>query len=369
MSRLVVCLALAAAALLWAAPARAVYSCGGQKDDCKCGKNNPYPCCSNGGNCTWWAWEAACCNWKVALPGWGNAKQWAGNAKAHGSYDLRKTPVAGSIAVRLTGYYGHVAWVKSVSGSKITVTEQNCCTGCNYGMRTKTYSASYFDGGFIVRKGGSCACTKGATQTQSCGGCGKQTRTCGSNCQWGSWSSCSGSGACSAGKVEHQPCGNCGGRKRTCSSKCKWGGWSSCTNQGVCASGKIESQTCGNCGTRKRTCAKCKWGAWGSCGQGECTPGKTQSQSCPDGGARKRTCGTGCTWGSWSACPTGRDSGATTQDRGAAQDAAASGDLPPVGGPGAGNMAGSCAFAGDAGAWTWILTLLTLCWLRRRARS
>ena len=367
-------LALAAAALLLlgAGEAWAVYSCGGQKDDCKCGKNNPYPCCSNGGNCTWWAWEAACCNWKVALPGWGNAKQWAGNAKAHGSYDLRQTPVAGSIGVRVTGYYGHVVWVKSVSGSSVTVTEMNCCSGCNYGMRTKTYSASYFDGGFIVRKN-SCACSKGATQSQSCGNCGKQKRTCGSDCQWGSWSSCSGGGACASGKVESQPCGSCGGKKRTCSSSCSWGSWSSCNNQGACASGKVETQTCGNCGTQKRTCStKCAWGSWGSCGQGECTPGKVQSQSCAAGGTKRRTCNKGCTWGAWSSCAT--DGGATPPDRGgsagdvAMHEVGASFDLPPVGQPGAGNMEGSCDTgrgSGGAGLLA-TLSLLLLCLVRRR---
>jgi hypothetical protein len=63
--------------------ASAIYQCGDQKDDCTCGTSNPYPCCDNGGNCTWWAWEAACCNWQIALPGWGDANQWAGNATAN----------------------------------------------------------------------------------------------------------------------------------------------------------------------------------------------------------------------------------------------------------------------------------------------
>jgi hypothetical protein len=41
---------------------------------------NPYPC-DNGGNCTWWAWYMAQSNWGVNLPAWGNAKDWATNAK------------------------------------------------------------------------------------------------------------------------------------------------------------------------------------------------------------------------------------------------------------------------------------------------
>ena len=39
------------------------YQCGDQTDDCQCNANNPFPCCDNGGNCTWWAWEDACCTW------------------------------------------------------------------------------------------------------------------------------------------------------------------------------------------------------------------------------------------------------------------------------------------------------------------
>jgi hypothetical protein len=60
--------------------------CGDQIDDCPCGMPNPYPCCDNDcddpldwtdvcdGNCCWWAWDQACCNWGVGLPGWGSAK-------------------------------------------------------------------------------------------------------------------------------------------------------------------------------------------------------------------------------------------------------------------------------------------------------
>src|SRR6185437_5086027 len=92
----------AALAFLVPADALAVYQCGAQTDTCRCGAYDPYPCCSNGGNCTWWAWEAACCNWGIGLPGWGNANQWQGNARAQG-YDIRscQTPVTGAIANRV----------------------------------------------------------------------------------------------------------------------------------------------------------------------------------------------------------------------------------------------------------------------------
>ena len=361
----------ATALLLCGTEATAVYQCGNQKDDCKCNKNNPYPCCNNGGNCTWWAWESACCHWKVALPGWGNAKQWAGNAKANPSYDVRKTPVAGSIGVRVTGYYGHVVWVKSVSGSTATVSEMNCCSGCNYGMRSKTYSASYFDGGFIVRKQ-QCACSPGATQSQSCGKCGKQKRSCGSNCQWGSWGSCSGGGACAPGKSESQSCGNCGTRKRSCGSKCQWGAWGSCGGQGACAKGNSESQPCGNCGSRKRSCgSKCQWGAWASCSGQGCEAGTVQTQACGHGGKQRRSCsGQGCQWGTWGPCSSA-DGGGQLPEAALPAGDGSHGDLPQKGSapdshPG---LQGDCSTGGGGRGMTCVMLLLLLCLARRFATS
>jgi hypothetical protein len=217
------------ALLLAVRPAYAIYECGDQKDDCKCGKSNPYPCCSNGGNCTWWAWEDACCVWGIGLPGWGNANQWAGNAKANASFEVLTSPVVNSIGVRVGGTWGHVVFVTAVNGSTITVREMNC--GGNYGMRTHTYASSYFDGGYIVPKGGPPGCTAAQSpQSQSCGQCGQQTRTCNSG-TWGSWNSCTGEGPCAKGKTETQPCGanNTGKQTRTCSQTCQWGSWGTCS--------------------------------------------------------------------------------------------------------------------------------------------
>ncbi len=227
--------------------ARAVYQCGDQTDDCKCGAYDPYPCCDNGGNCTWWAWEAACCNWAVGLPGWGNANQWAGNAKLDPNYDVLASPVVGSIACRVSGTYGHVAWVTSVNGSTITVTEENCCTSCNYGMRTATYDASHFDGGFIVRAG-QCECSPGQTQAEDCGNCGQRERGCGDDCKWSTWGSCAGEGECAKGQTDEQACGDCGKHARTCDDTCHWGQFGACSGpdpndacdtgqKGVCADG------------------------------------------------------------------------------------------------------------------------------------
>ncbi|MBN2723337.1 MAG: CHAP domain-containing protein [Deltaproteobacteria bacterium] len=133
---------------------KAVYSCGGVEDTCPCGASNPYPCCDNGGNCTWYAWHSACCNWEMALPGWGNANTWAQYAQANANYEVLDYPVVGSIAARTLGTYGHVAFVIDVSGTQITVEEENCCSTCAAGVRTWTYDSSYFDAGFIIPLGG-----------------------------------------------------------------------------------------------------------------------------------------------------------------------------------------------------------------------
>jgi CHAP domain len=134
--------------------ASAVYSCGGVEDTCPCGANNPYPCCSNGGNCTWYAWHSACCEWDAALPGWGNANTWAQYANDNPNYEVLDYAVVGSIACRTLGTYGHVAFVTDVSGGNVTVSEENCCTTCAAGVRSWTYAESYFDAGYIVPAGG-----------------------------------------------------------------------------------------------------------------------------------------------------------------------------------------------------------------------
>ena len=211
--------------------ARAVYQCDGQTDDCPCNANNPYPCCDNGGgnhgNCTWWGWHSACCNWAYGLPGWGNAKTWAGFANQHQDFSVVSNPVVGSIACRDIGTWGHVAWVTGVNGSNITVTEMNCCNGCNNGVRTWNYSASYFTGGFIVSNT-QCQCQNGDTQTQGCGNCGQESRSCGNDCQWGSWSACAGEGPCAEGNTATEACGDCGEHSRSCNSSCDWDPWSDC---------------------------------------------------------------------------------------------------------------------------------------------
>jgi surface antigen len=69
------------------------------------------------------------CTYYVAsrrsVPGnWGNASSWYYNAQLDG-FSVGSTPVPGAIAWTGAGYYGHVAYVESVSGGMVTVSEMN----------------------------------------------------------------------------------------------------------------------------------------------------------------------------------------------------------------------------------------------------
>jgi surface antigen len=55
---------------------------------------------------------------------WGNANQWYYNAQASG-FSVGSVPVPGAVAWTGAGYYGHVAYVESVSGNMVTVSEMN----------------------------------------------------------------------------------------------------------------------------------------------------------------------------------------------------------------------------------------------------
>jgi surface antigen len=287
---------LAALVLLVPARGEAVYQCGAQVDTCRCGANDPYPCCSNNGNCTWWAWEAACCNWGTGLGSWGNANQWQGNARAHG-YDIRDchTPVVGTIANRVSGSFGHVAWVTSLNGGGgVHVQEQNCDYGPG-SMDEQNYRQCYFDGGFIAR-GGQVQCNPGDSQTQGCGVCGAQGRGCGADGRWGGWGGCGGAGSCTPGQVDVEGCGRCGTHSRTCGGNCQWGDWSGCGGEGECSPGQTESQACCDCGTTQKSCdGACHWQGWGACagpdpvGASACATGKPGA--CAEGQSR---CVAGC---------------------------------------------------------------------------
>ena len=195
----------------------AIGQCGNQKDTCKCGKSNPYLCCDNGSNCTWWAWHEACCNWGIGLPGWGNANTWHSYAKQNPNFSVLSTPEVGSIATSTKGQYGHVAWVVGVGNGTVSVREMNCCGTCSYGMITRTHPTSYFNSGFIVPKQKGPVCGQGGCEggencsncPQDCGSCcgngkcdnGEHCASCSKDC-----GACCGNGACDHGET----CGSCG---------------------------------------------------------------------------------------------------------------------------------------------------------------
>ncbi|MEE1186814.1 MAG: CHAP domain-containing protein [Acutalibacteraceae bacterium] len=72
--------------------------------------------------CTWYAWEQAYSNTGAIMPNFGNAKNWYTSAKNNG-FKVGSEPKAKSIAVWTDSGYGHVGYVVSVNGSKITVNE------------------------------------------------------------------------------------------------------------------------------------------------------------------------------------------------------------------------------------------------------
>ncbi|MDX9999888.1 MAG: glycoside hydrolase family 25 protein [Polyangia bacterium] len=107
-----------------------------------------------------------------------------------------------------------------------------------------------------------CQCSVGQTQTQACGNCGTQTRTCLGSCQWGAWSTCQGQGVCRPGTTEQQSCCDCGSQARICGGDCQWQAWSSCAGPdpsggtqrcdtgepGPCAEGRVRCvQGCLEC--------------------------------------------------------------------------------------------------------------------------
>ncbi|HMR72992.1 MAG TPA: CHAP domain-containing protein, partial [Candidatus Saccharibacteria bacterium] len=70
--------------------------------------------------------------WKVFqkngyMPYWGgrgNANQWPANARAAG-IPTGSTPKVGSVAVSMSGPYGHTMWVEAVNGNQIYVSQYN----------------------------------------------------------------------------------------------------------------------------------------------------------------------------------------------------------------------------------------------------
>lgn len=131
-----------------ATPVSAVNTCGGITS-----VGDPYPCCSNNGNCTFYAWAMAKKYWGFNLPAWGNASNWLTSARNAG-YPIWSLPPANSIGVNTTalGGLGHVAWVirPDILRGTVDVAEQICCPTCAGGVQYRTRPMSYFSG-FIYK--------------------------------------------------------------------------------------------------------------------------------------------------------------------------------------------------------------------------
>lgn len=89
------------------------------------------------GQCTWYVK-----NKRPDVGGyWGDANQWISSARSAG-YSIGSQPVPGAIAVSNESSWGHVAYVESVNGNSVTVSEMNV-QGVGV-ISTRTVSASFF---------------------------------------------------------------------------------------------------------------------------------------------------------------------------------------------------------------------------------
>lgn len=77
-----------------------------------------------------------------AVGAWGNANTWYGSAAASG-YGVGSVPRRGAVAWTGAGYYGHVAYVESVNGDMVTVSEMNFNGNWNR-VTSRTVPASTF---------------------------------------------------------------------------------------------------------------------------------------------------------------------------------------------------------------------------------
>lgn len=106
--------------------------------------------------CTWYAWEQVYNQQGIALPAWGNAGNWYGNAPSKGS-----TAKVGSIAcwsISNSPPYGHVAYVTGVnSNGSINIIEggSNWPQADEHGLCSRTVQPGQYwpDQGFIYPQG------------------------------------------------------------------------------------------------------------------------------------------------------------------------------------------------------------------------
>jgi len=88
------------------------------------------------GQCTWWVKE-----WKPSVGNWGNANEWAVNARADG-WVVTSVPQIGAVAQTGAGRWGHVALVIGINGDSVIIKEGNY--DFNGSVRTRSASISEF---------------------------------------------------------------------------------------------------------------------------------------------------------------------------------------------------------------------------------
>ena len=110
---------------------------------------NIYP--NGNANCTAYVWQRTYDKLGISLPGWGNAQEWYYNAKNQG-YPVSDTPKADYIVVygktSNNASPGHVAYVESVSGNKMTFSEGGYKGGYHKGSMTWVKKGGYTDCGY-----------------------------------------------------------------------------------------------------------------------------------------------------------------------------------------------------------------------------
>jgi hypothetical protein len=128
-------------------------------------------------------------------------------------------------------------------------------------------------GADVLPEAGSSCAPVNATETESCGICGTQSRVClGSPPVWQPWGACTGEAdaGCVPGTQNMTACGFCGTLTMLCQNDCTWA-VSECKGQPAngCAPDTVDFEPGLSCTLpqgRQRTCdSTCVWGSYGNC--------------------------------------------------------------------------------------------------------
>jgi hypothetical protein len=164
------------------------------------------------------------------------------------------------------------------------------------------------DGGSTSAGGaaGGGSCTPGEViDLGTCELCGVSRKICDENGTFGA-PVCEEQGECEAGAEQSQDCGNCGTQTRTCDSTCTWGAFGACGGGGDCAPGAVAND-CTHEGVldpcQSRTCkTDCTWGACGTKAGAVCPWNNGKKWQCCGGGSWQYCNKDTCNWHPCAAC-------------------------------------------------------------------